>query len=187
MDPFPILHTDRLDLIEINQSHLADLYKLFGDENVTRFYNLFPLKTEQEAQKTVDWFQTRFKEKLGIRWGIAIKGRQTIIGTLGFNNFTQYHRASIGYDLQKEHWNKGYISEALSTVIDFGFNKLDVNRIEAEVMQGNVISERVLNKLSFKNEGVLRNWMLWNDKHYDMTMFSLLKSEYKATNRQHYV
>jgi ribosomal-protein-alanine N-acetyltransferase len=178
VDIFPILKTDRLDLVEIKQSHLADLYKLFSDENVTRFYNLLPLTNEQEAQKSIDWFQSRFKDKLGIRWGIAIKGQKNIIGTIGFNNFTKRHRANIGYDLQTEHWNNGYITEALKTVINFGFDQLEINRIEAEVMQGNIISEKVLDKLNFKNEGILREWMFWNDKHYDMTMFSLLKADY---------
>lgn len=181
LDTFPILYTDRLDLVEIKQSHLSDLHKLFSDENVTRFYNLLPFQNEQEAQKHIDWFQNRFKDKLGIRWGIAIKGQQNIIGTIGFNNFSKRHRANIGYDLQTEYWNNGFITEALKAVINFGFNQLEINRIEAEVMQGNIISEKVLNKLNFKNEGVLREWMLWNEKHYDMTMFSLLKSEFIET------
>ena len=180
LDTFPIIHTDRLDLVEIKQSHLADLYKLFGDENVTRFYNLLPLENEQEAQKSINLFQSRFKDKIGIRWGIALKGKQNIIGTIGFNNFTRGHRANIGYDLQTDHWNNGYITEALKTVIDFGFEQLEINRIEAEVMQGNTISEKVLAKLNFKNEGVLRQWMLWNENYYDMTMFSLLKTDYEA-------
>lgn len=180
LDTFPILNTDRLDLVEIKQSHLGDLYKLFSDENVTRFYNLLPLKSEQDAQKSIDWFQTRFNDKLGIRWGIAIKGQKNIIGTVGFNNFAKQHRANIGYDLQTEYWNNGYITEALKTVIDFGFRKLEINRIEAEVMQGNIVSEKVLEKLNFKNEGVLREWMFWNERHYDMTMFSLLKTDYDA-------
>jgi len=108
-----------------------------------------------------------------------MKGQQKIIGTVGFNNFIKLHRANIGYDLQTDHWNKGYITEALKAVINYGFNKLEINRIEAEVMQGNIISERVLTKLNFKNEGVLREWMFWNEKHYDMTMFSLLKADYE--------
>ena len=178
VDTFPTLHTYRLDLIEIKQVHLTDLYKLFSDENVTRFYNLLPLTNVQEAQKSIDWFQSRFKDKLGIRWGIAFKGQQNIIGTIGFNSFTKKHRANIGYDLQTEHWNNGYITEALKTVMNFGFDRLEINRIEAEVMQGNIISEKILDKLNFKNEGVLREWMFWNGKHYDMTMFSLLKSDF---------
>lgn len=184
LDTFPVLFTNRLDLVEIKQSHMGDLYKLFRDEKVTRFYNLLPFQNEQEAQKYIEWFQNCFKDKLGIRWGIAIKGQQNIIGTIGFNNFSKEHRANIGYDLQTAHWNNGFITEALKTVINFGFNQLEINRIEAEVMQGNIISEKVLNKLNFRNEGVLREWMLWNGKHYDMTMFSLLKSDYeKTTNR----
>lgn len=178
MNKFPLLHTDRLDLIEIKQHHLGDLYKLYSDEKVTRFYNLLPLKSEQEGQKVIDWYQTRFIDQLGIRWGIALKGKPNIIGTIGFNNFAKRHRANIGYDLQAEYWNCGYITEALRAVIDFGFKQLEINRIEAEVMQGNVISERVLDKLNFRNEGVLRQWMFWNEKHYDMTMFSLLKTEW---------
>lgn len=178
LDTFPILSTDRLELVEITQSHLGDLYKLFSDEKVTRFYNLLPLKNEQEAQKSIDWFQTRFKDKLGIRWGICLKGQQNIIGTVGFNNFAKGHRANIGYDLQTAYWNNGFITEALKTIIHFGFSELEINRIEAEVMQGNVMSEKVLEKLNFQNEGVLRAWMHWNDKHYDMTMFSLLKMDY---------
>ena len=152
-ETFPILNTERLNLIEMNNSHLGDLFKLFGDENVTRFYNLLPLKNEQEAQETLNWYKNRFNNKLGIRWGITIKGKQNVIGTIGFNSFTKQHRANIGYDLQTAHWNNGYITEALKEVISFGFEKLEVNRIEGEVMQGNLISEKVLKKLSFKKEG----------------------------------
>lgn len=173
---FPILCTERLDLIEINQKHLTDLFKLFNDENVTEFYNIKTLTEEKDAQKYLDWFQSRFHDKLGIRWGIALKGKTEIIGTIGFNNYTKDHRASIGYDLQKDYWNNGYITEALKAVIKYGFEKLEINRIEAEVMPGNIYSEKALNRLGFKKEGLLRDWMLWNEKHYNMIMYSLLRN-----------
>ena len=176
---FPELKTDRLDLVEIKQCHLEDILNLFGDENVTRFYNLLPFKSEQDAQKFIDWYQNRFKDNLGFRLGILLKGKMNIIGTIGFNNFTKRHRANIGYDLKTEYWNHGYITEALNKVINFGFNQLEINRIEAEVMQGNESSERVLYKLNFKKEGILRQWMFWNEKYYDMTMFALLKIDYE--------
>ncbi len=181
LDIFPILHTDRLDLVEIKQQHLGDIFKLFGDNRVTQFYNIVTLSNESEAQRFIDWFQNRFVEKLGIRWGISLKGSDSIIGTIGFNNFTKRHRANIGYDLQTNFWNRGIITEALKTVINFGFNELDINRIEAEVMQGNYASEKLLIKVGFKNEGILREWMYWNDKHYDMIMYSLLKADVKLT------
>jgi [ribosomal protein S5]-alanine N-acetyltransferase len=63
----------------------------------------------------------------------------------------------------------------LNTVIKFGFEELEINRIEAEIMPGNLVSEKVLDKLNFRKEGLLREWMLWNGKHYDMIMYSLIK------------
>ena len=178
MNDFPILKTKRLDLVEIQQIHLSDIFLLFSDKKVTEYYNLLPLKSEQEGQKLLDWFRNRFKDGLGIRWGIALKGESNIIGTVGFNNYTQKHRANIGYDLKSSYWNRGYMTEALQTAINFGFSELDINRIEAEVMQGNVISEKLLEKLNFRREGILRQWMLWNEQYYDMTMYSLLKMDY---------
>ncbi len=184
MNIFLNLTTERLDLVEIQQSHLKDLYLLFSDKEVTKYYNLLPLTDEQEGQKLLDWFQNRFKDGLGIRWGIALKGKLNIIGTIGFNNYTRKHRANIGYDLQFAYWSKGYMTEALKAVLGFGFNELSINRIEAEVMQGNITSEKLLEKLNFKREGILRQWMLWNERYYDMTMYSLLKAEYKQMTNQ---
>lgn len=181
LDTFPILYTDRLDLIEIKQEHLGDIFKLFSDKRVTQYYNIKTLIIENEAQKFIDGFRSRFTKKAGIRWGIALKGQNNIIGTIGFNNFINRHRANVGYDLKVDFWNNGYLTEALKAVIEFGFIQLEINRIEAEVMQGNIASEKVLNKIGFKNEGVLRQWMYWNDKHYDMTMFSLLQSDLSLT------
>ena len=177
-DTFPSLQTKRLNLIEIKQTHLDNIFKLFSDSKVTSFYNVVTLTKKEEAQKFIDWFQNRYAEKAGIRWGISLKGQDNIIGTIGFNNFTKNHRANIGFDLQADFWNNGYLTEAIKRVTEFGFNKLDINRIEAEVMIGNIASEKVLAKNGFKNEGVLRQWMYWNNKYYDMTMFSLLQSDF---------
>ncbi len=175
---FPVIETSRLDLIEIEQVHLPDIFELLSDDNVTEYYNINTLIIEFEAQNFIDWFQLRFKDKLGVRWGIALKGEKKIIGTIGFNNFKKEHRANIGYDLQYKYWNKGYMTESLNAVIEFGFNVLKVNRIEAEVMPGNIGSERVLEKLGFAKEGILRQWMYWNGNHHDMSMYSLLKKEW---------
>lgn len=107
-----------------------------------------------------------------------MKGEEGIIGTIGYNNFAENYRANIGYDLQSTYWNKGYMTEAAEKVISFGFNHLNINRIEAEVMLGNFSSEQLLYKLGFTKEGCLRDWMYWDNRHFDMLMFSLLKREW---------
>lgn len=175
---FPILSTARLNLIEIKQYHLHDIFEIFGDANVTRFYNVLTLKNENEAHPIIEWFQKRFHEKAGIRWGITLKGNNEIVGTIGFNNYTSGHRANIGFDLKSTYWNQGIMSEALDEVLLFGFEDLQVNRIEGEVMQGNLVSEKTLQKAGFVKEGILRQWMRWNDNYYDMSMFALLKNDW---------
>lgn len=175
---FPILTTERLKLVEIQQKHLNDIFLLFGDDKVTQYYNIKTFLKPEDGQIYLDWFQNRFKELAGIRWGIQPRGEESIIGTIGYNNFTENHRANLGYDLQSAYWNKGYMTEAAEAVISFGFNNLNINRIEAEVMMGNTQSEHLLLKLGFRKEGCLRDWMYWDNKHFDMTMFSLLKREY---------
>lgn len=180
---FPILKTERLNLVEIQQKHLKDLFLLFGDDKVTKYYNIKTFQEPEDGQIYLDWFQKRFKEQAGIRWGIQLKGEERIIGTIGYNNFAENHRADLGYDLQSAYWNKGYMTEAAKAVIGFGFINLYINRIEADVMIGNIQSENLLSKLDFKNEGRLRDWMYWDNRHFDMTMFSLLKREWLSMNR----
>lgn len=179
MNLFPTLQTKRLELIEITEFHSGDIFKIFSEHQMTKYYNMLPLINGTEAQNIIQHFSNKFESDAGIRWGIALKGQQNIIGTCGFNNFTKHHRANLGYDLQSAFWNNGLITEALSALLNFGFDTLELNRIEAEVMQGNLASNKVLAKLNFTNGGILKQWMFWNGKHSDMTMFALLKSEYE--------
>ena len=181
MNNFPVLHSNRLELVEIKTNHLPDLFLLFGDSEVVKFYNLLPFDNENQGQRLIELYQKRFSENTGIRWGIALKGSQNIIGTIGYNSFVLNHRATIGYDLQKKFWSQGFMQEAIKLVLEFGFNQLKVNRVDAEVMLENVVSEKVLQKLNFKKEGVLRDWLYWNEKHYDMSMYSLLRMDYFQT------
>lgn len=179
-DKFPAIRTPHLELVQITEEHANDLFKIFGDEHVTRYYNLLPPEDERDCRRLIDHFRHRFETKSAIRWGIRQNDNNEIIGTVGFNSFTKKHRANIGYDLQYAYWNQDIITEALYAVISFGFYALDINRIEAEVMEGNDPSIQVLHKMGFHQEGTLRQWMFWNNKHYDMLMFSLLRSDGQA-------
>lgn len=179
-DKFPNIRTPHLELVQITEQHAHDLFKILCDKEVSQYYNLVPPEDENDCQRLIDYFHERFKSKSAIRWGIQLNDNNGIIGTVGFNHFTKKHRANIGYDLQYSYWNKNVIAEALYAVISFGFFALDINRIEAEVMEGNDPSIEMLNSIGFKHEGTLRQWHYWDDKHYDMLMFSLLRSDGQA-------
>ncbi len=176
-ESFPTLMSKRFELIEINETHLKNIFDLYSDRKVTKYFDLLPLKSIKDAEKEIKFYQNRFLKNEGIRWGISFKESSEIIGTLGFNKIIKGHKARIGYDLQSQYWGKGYMTEALDTIITFGFEKLNITRIEAEVMVGNIGSEKLLSKLNFQKEGILRQWMYWNDQYFDIAMFSLLKVE----------
>ena len=93
------------------------------------------------------------------------------------------HSATIGYDLNKNYWGQGIITEALISVIKAAFT-IDslfgiLNRIQADTIPGNIASEKVLLKLGFKEEGLRRQSGFWKNKYHDLKYFGLLKFEFK--------
>lgn len=176
-DSFPCLETDRFQLIQINSTHVNNIFDLYSDKKVTKYFDLLAFETLKESEETIHFYEHRYLNNEGIRWGIAFKESSEIIGTLGFNRIITDHKAKLGYDLQSKYWGKGYMKEALDAIISYAFEELNIHRIEAEVMQGNIGSERLLSKLNFTKEGILRKWMYWNDQYFDISMFSLLKGE----------
>ncbi|MFY0256328.1 GNAT family N-acetyltransferase [Chitinophaga sp. 30R24] len=171
-DKFPVLPTQRLQLIEIKHTHQPDLFYLLTDKRVTAYFPVVPLGEVAEVRKVVDLFRQRFKDKQGIRWGIALKGSQELIGMIGFNNIIPEHKATMVYALVQEYWGKGFISEALTAVVDFGFNDLGLVRVDAEVLPGNQASQKVLEKNGFLHEGLLQQWMWWDGKAFDIHMYA---------------
>ncbi|MCR8656223.1 GNAT family N-acetyltransferase [Paenibacillus endoradicis] len=172
---FPTLETERLLLREIVKNDAEGIFSCFSNENVTRYYGQETLVHIEQAEAFVDFFANSYKEKKGMRWGIEIKGHQGIIGTMGFNAWSPKHkRAEIGYEIHPEYWRKGFTSEALSKVIQYGFDELALTRIGAVVFIDNEASNKLLIKAGFHNEGILRGYMYQNGVAYDTNMYSIL-------------
>ena len=175
---FPTLETERLRLREIVNGDAQAIFNCFSNNDVTRYYGQDTLTSKEQAEQFVDFFARNYKEKRGIRWGIELKEKEGIIGTIGFNVWSPKHkRAEIGYELHPDYWSKGYATEAVSKVISYGFNELDLTRIGAVVFIENTPSNELLKKLEFEKEGVLRNYMYQNGISYDTNVYSLLKSK----------
>lgn len=173
---FPILETERLRLREIVHSDAQGIFNCFSNNDVTRYYGQDPLTELEQAEQFVKFFAKNYKEKRGIRWGIELKEKAGLIGTIGFNAWSPKHkRAEIGYELHPQYWRKGFATEAVSKVISYGFNELDLTRIGAVVFLENEGSSDLLTKFGFEKEGVLRNYMYQNGVAYDTNVYSLLK------------
>ncbi|MBU7592835.1 GNAT family N-acetyltransferase [Metabacillus halosaccharovorans] len=174
---FPTLETNRLVLREISKVDAEGIFACFSNDNVTRYYGQETLENILQAEALIDFFANSYKEKRGIRWGIEIKGTQEIIGTIGFNAWSPKHkRAEIGYEIHPNQWRKGYTFEAVSKVIEFGFSEFGLTRIGAVVFIDNEASNKLLTKVGFQKEGVLRDYMYQNGEAYDTYVYSLLKN-----------
>lgn len=172
---FPNLETERLILREITHDDAEGIFACFSNDNVTRFYGQDSLETVDQARGFVDFFAKNFEEKKGMRWGIERKGKKGLIGTIGFNAWAPKHkRAEIGYEIHPDHWRKGYMSEAVSKILSYGSETLDLTRIGAVVFIENEASNNLLTKMGFQKEGILKKYMYQNGKAYDTYVYSFL-------------
>lgn len=180
---FPILQTERLILRELSPQDVTALLRHFGNPEVVRFLDIQPIRTKEQAKEWLQWMGSFYAQKEGLRWGIALKADDTLIGTAGLHGWNrESHYAEIGYDLAAPYWGEGYATEVARALVEFGWNEMNLNRIEANVVQGNMASMRVLEKLGFRQEGVMRQRLLKGGKYYDLHFFSLLRSEYIPAN-----
>jgi ribosomal-protein-alanine N-acetyltransferase len=180
----PMLETARLVLRPITTADAPALLSLFGDKDVTRFYDLETFTSVEQAEALVQKLAAVHEAGRGRRWGMQPKTETELVGTVGFNEWARAaRRGGLGYDLRSTHWGRGLVAEALLAILKYGFEEMDLNRVEAFVMRGNERSMKLLRKLGFSEEGVLRERGAWKGGFHDLTLFSLLKSEYVARER----
>ena len=178
---FPRLETKCFVLRKLRSSDAESLFAILADEEVTKFYDDDAFTEIDQAREQIRSWASGFDERRCIRWGIARREDDIVVGTCGYYGFHGRHRrGSIGYELARSYWRQGIMTEALDAIIGFGFREVGLNRIQAVVMPGNEGSEKLLEKLGFQREGVLREYENWGKKGYvDVLMFSLLRYEYE--------
>jgi [ribosomal protein S5]-alanine N-acetyltransferase len=176
---FPVLETNRLVLRMIEKSDAQSVIKYMSDKDVMEHYGLEPFQTLEDALGEISWYQSIFNENTGIRWGITLKGENEVIGSCGFLNLVaQHQRTDIGFELSKDYWGKGIASEALEAVIKYGFEKMNMHRIQALIEPPNIRSQKLVEKHGFHREGLLRKYEYTCGKFDDLYMYSLLKEDF---------
>jgi [ribosomal protein S5]-alanine N-acetyltransferase len=177
-DIFPNLETERLLLRQMRPTDAEAIFQIFSDDEVTRYYDLATFTSLEQAQRLIARINERFEREEGLRWGIVRKDSGRLIGTGGYNGWVRSsHRASIGYDLARSAWGQGFMPEALQAILEYGFETLNLYRVEALVVPGNLQSMHVLHKLGFQEEGRRRSYGYWKNQFWDLHCFSLLKSD----------
>ena len=126
--PFPEIKTERLFLRKMEESDCDAILFLRSNETVTKFIERpenRKTKNKTDAIKFIKEINEAIKKNKSISWGITYKNNPEIIGTICLWNFSQNNKtAEVGYDLNPEFQGLGIMSEALNSIIDFGFNNL---------------------------------------------------------------
>lgn len=175
---FPFLESDRLIFRNFLWSDAQKLFEIRSNEKVMSYMDTAKHQTIQDAIGLISKINTSFSEKTGINWVIMEKSSEQFIGYFGFWRLMPEHcRAEIGYALSPEFWGKGYMTEAINTLIDFGFNKLKLHSIEANVNPDNINSIKLLEKAGFKREAYFHENYFFNDRYIDSAIYSLLEND----------
>lgn len=176
---FPVLETERLLLRKMTPEDVNALLRHFGNPEVVRYIDMQPIRTIEQANEWLRWMGSYFEARDGLRWGIIRKEDDVFVGSAGLHNWDrEAHVAEIGCDIAHTYWGERYGQEAMRRLIEFGWQSLNLNRIEADVIHGNQRSLHVMAKLGFKEEGRLRQRVLKGGKYYDVHIFGLLRQEY---------
>ena len=175
------LRTDRLLLRPLHEADARDLFAVFSDVRVSRYLS-HPAWTDiDSAHELIARTVAAVQADKYLYLGIERAGDGRLIGECSlFNLMPQCRRAEVGYTLAHEAWGKGYIGEALVALLEFGFVRLGLNRVEADVDPRNVASAKTLERLGFQKEGLLRQrWIVGNEVS-DSALYGLLAQEWKA-------
>lgn len=182
---FPTLTTERLVLREVDPADAQDLLVFRGDPEVQRF-NSRPMTDISEALTLIDTVRKWYLAQKAVHWGITLKDEQRVLGLLSLHGLNRFHqRGSIGYDLAREFWGQGIASEGVGAVVQFAFDQLSLNRLEAVTISDNYRSVVLLERLGFTLEGARREHSLEDDGlFHSSSIYGLLRREYRRQSNE---
>lgn len=137
-----------------------------------------PLDDPLSVQGIVEDYIMGFDQGYNLVWTLEEKNTGEFLGTAGFEEFSFLDlKAELSFTLLQQHQGKGYMSEALSAIIDYGLHRMKLNRIEAEMLPGNTGAVSLVEKLRFSLEGHLRKSVFFNGQFHDKLFYSILQED----------
>lgn len=177
----PTLASDRLVMQKMTEADVDDMYAYTSDADLLAHLPLNVTPTRAEAQAAIRGFLDMYHARRVAPWGITIRESGRHIGICGFESWNPVtDRAEIGFLVAREFWRQGYASEAARRVMRFGFEKMNLNRVEARVKPDNEPSRLLLRKLGMKYEGLMREHSWWRGEYHDLELYAILKREFEA-------
>ncbi|NEY83056.1 GNAT family N-acetyltransferase [Bacillus sp. 3H-10] len=175
----PILETKRLVLRKVTLNDVESMFLYCSNEEVSRYVLWDTHRILSDTKEFVKYILNQYENKKLAPWGIEYKENGEFIGTIDFVSWQPQHKsAEIGYVISQEYWGKGITTEAATEIVKFGFEKMDLVRIQAKCFAENIGSQRVMEKIGMSFEGIMRKGLFAKGKHHDVKLYSILKEEF---------
>ena len=173
---FPIIKTERLLLRQFIASDLENVYKGLSDPEIIKYYGV-NYKTLEDTKAQMQFFVDLEKEGTGIWWAVCSLDNKTFYGAGGLNSLNKVHKkAEIGFWLLTEFWGQDIMTEVMPIICNYGFDNLELHRIEGLVETDNLTCKKAMKKLDFKLEGTMKDCEVKNGKFISLEIYAKFKN-----------
>lgn len=176
----PEITTERLLLRRFRRDDAEDIFRYCSDPEVARMTSWSPHESLADTHRFLDWARMMEDEKLGAPWAMVPRESDCIIGAIQLSVVWPHLRGEVGYWLGRPLWGQGLATEATHAVLAYAFDDLELHRVEARCEPENVGSERVMQKVGMRLDGVLREHVYSKGRFRDMKLYAILRDEWRA-------
>ncbi|SDF56949.1 GNAT family N-acetyltransferase [Epilithonimonas hungarica] len=180
-----VLKTERLNLRPVSENDLENVYQLQRLEETAQYNTSKIPENINETKITVgDWIRENNKERTKkFTFAIDLVSNGKFIGLIGINLGKEHYRnAEVWFQLDYRFWNQGFATESLRKIIEFGFEELNLHRIEAGCAVDNIGSYSVLEKVGMLREAHTRKLLPLKSGWSDNYGYAILETDFRKYN-----
>jgi RimJ/RimL family protein N-acetyltransferase len=178
--PTPTLHTTGLRLRPVTDADADPLFELHSSARVLRYWDAPPWAERERADRFIAASRQMAEDGTGARLVIDRASDGSFCGWCSLTRWNPDHRsAALTYILQEAAWGNGYATAAGLALLRWAYDTSDLNRVQAEADTRNVASARVLEKLGFVREGMLREDCVVNGEVSDSWVYGLIRRDWQ--------
>lgn len=173
-NPFPVIETKNLILRRMDNKDTDDIFQMRKDPRMNEYTDTKPDKNPQETKDYIEKMNKGVDADKWIIWAIEHKQSQKVIGSISIWNINiEQRNAELGYGIIPDYQGKGLMKESLLSVIDYGFNVMNLRALHAYTEQDNIKSIKLLEACKFTVENRVDDQGYYNNRVYHMIVYRL--------------
>lgn len=152
-----------------------------SDPAIQRMYSEPTYTTEAEARGLLDLYIAGYERPDYYRWAVSLRGEPDCIGQIAYFKVDDTnHWAEVEYCVGQAFQGRGYITEAMQSVLRYGFERVNLHKVQVCHKANNPASGRVIEKCGFVYEGALRDYFFMDGAYVDRLYYSLMRDEWEG-------